>query len=140
MEVVLLKNIQESKALVTISMESIRELHVLQAHLLHYSALLHSFEASVQFIAHTHNPAMDSSDVSAEQRAESKELMKRESKNLLSEIDCLEKRRMMLSNQLKNVMDLSFATINIHDSRQAQQLTEAMVRDSATMVTALFWN
>ena len=65
--------------------------------------------------------------------AESKDLMKRESENLLSEIDRLEKRRAMLSNRLKNVMDLAFATVNIDDNSQTRKLTEATVRDSAAM-------
>ncbi|KAG2739118.1 hypothetical protein P692DRAFT_20756521, partial [Suillus brevipes Sb2] len=127
----------ESKALKTISMESTQGLHILQAHLLHYQMLLHNFQVSVTFIACTHNPAMDSSDVSAEQRTESRELMKMESENLLSEIDCLEKRRAMLSSQLKNVMDLAFVTITINDSRQTQKLTETMVRDSATLALTI---
>lgn len=133
MEVVLLKNIQESKVLQTNNIELTRELHILQAHLLHYQALLHNFEKSVQFIAKTHNPAMDSNDVSDEQRKDSKELMTRESENLLGEIDRLEKRRAMLSNRLKNVMDLAFATVNIDDNSQTRKLTEATVRDSAAM-------
>lgn len=123
----------ESKVLQSNNIELTRELHILQAHLLHYQSLLHNFEVSVQFIAKTHNPAMDSSDVSDEQRKESKELMKTESENLLSEIDRLERRRTMLSNRLKNVMDLAFATVNIEDSSETRKLTETTVRDSAAM-------
>lgn len=125
--------IQESKVLQTNNIELTRELHILQAHLLHYQALLHNFELSVKFLAKTHNPAMDSDDFSIDQRRESKDLMKRESENLLSEIDRLEKRRAMLSNRLKNVMDLAFATVNIDDNSQTRKLTEATVRDSAAM-------
>ncbi|KAG2035206.1 hypothetical protein BDR03DRAFT_983811 [Suillus americanus] len=97
-------NIQESKVLQKNDMELTRELRILQAHLLHYQSLLHNFEVSVQFIAKTHNPAMDS-----------------------------KKRREMLTNRLKNVMDLAFATINLNDSTQTRELTEATVRDSAAM-------
>ena len=68
-----------------------------------------------------------------EQRAISKELMEKECKNLLSEIERLEQRRNMLSNRLKNAIDLAFATVNIDDSRQTQMLTQATVRDSAAM-------
>jgi hypothetical protein len=110
----------------TNNIELTRELHILQA-------LLHNFELSVKFLAKTHNPAMDSDDFSDHQRKESKDLMKRESENLLSEIDRLEKRRAMLSNRLKNVMDLAFATVNIDDNSQTRKLTEATVRDSAAM-------
>lgn len=137
---VLLKNIQESRVLQTNDLELTRELHILQAHLLQYQSLLHNFEVSVQFIAKTHNPAMDSSDFSPEERKESKELMEMESGNLLSEIDRLEKRRAMLGNRLKNVMDLAFATVNIDDSRQTRKLTEATVRDSAAMKQVLFFS
>ncbi|KAG2035211.1 hypothetical protein BDR03DRAFT_923194 [Suillus americanus] len=128
----------ESKVLQTNDMELTRDLHVLQAHLLHYRSLLHNFEVSVQFIAKTHNPAMDSSEVS--ERDESEKLMKTESENLLSEIDRLEKRREMLTNRLKNVMDLAFATINLNDSTQTRELTEATVRDSAAMKQVSFFS
>jgi hypothetical protein len=74
---------------------------------------------------------MESEDL--EQREASHELMKKESENLLSEIERLEKRREMLSSRLKNAMDLAFATVNIEDSRQTRALTEATVRDSAAM-------
>ncbi|KAG1837319.1 hypothetical protein DFJ58DRAFT_669005 [Suillus subalutaceus] len=121
----------EAKVLQTNNMELTRDLHILQAHLLQYQSLLHHFEVSVQFVASTHNPAMESSD--EEQHKESKDLMERESENLLSEIDRLIKRREMLSNRLKNVMDLAFAIVNIDDSKQTRKLTEATVRDSAAM-------
>jgi Mg2+ and Co2+ transporter CorA len=39
----------------------------------------------------------------------------------------------MLTDRLKNVMDLAFSTVNINDSQQTRQLTEATVRDSAAM-------
>ncbi|KAG1896166.1 uncharacterized protein F5891DRAFT_1193400 [Suillus fuscotomentosus] len=123
----------ESRVLQTNNLELTRELHILQAHLLQYQSLLHNFEVSVQFITKTHNPAMDSSNFSPEERKESRKLMEMESENLLSEIDRLERRRAMLGNRLKNVMDLAFATVNIDDSRQTRKLTEATVRDSAAM-------
>jgi uncharacterized protein (UPF0335 family) len=57
------------------------------------------------------------------QREMSKELMKKECKNLLSEIDRLEKRREMLTSRLKNVLDLAFASVNIRDSAATRQVT-----------------
>jgi hypothetical protein len=117
-EVVLLKNIQELKVLHTNNIELTLELHILQAHLLHYQELLHSFKVSVEFIAKTHNPAMDSGDDFSYVK-ESEELMKSESDNLLGEIDRLERRRAMLSSRLH--------------SSETRKLTEATVRDSATM-------
>ncbi|KAG0699512.1 hypothetical protein DFH29DRAFT_1001932 [Suillus ampliporus] len=110
-----------------------RGLHILQAHLLHYASLLHGFEVSVRFIENTRNPAMESSNFSDKQREESDELMKKECENLLGEIDRLEKRRLMLSDRLKNAMNLAFASVNIEDSRQTRTLTQATVRDSAAM-------
>ncbi|KAG1736654.1 uncharacterized protein EDB91DRAFT_1141995 [Suillus paluster] len=116
-----------------------RELHILQAHLLHYQALLHSFEVSVTFIEKTQNPAMESSVFSDEQRVESNGLMKRECENLIGEIDRLEKRRMMMSSRLKNATDLAFASVNLEDSKQTRTLTEATVKDSAAMKQVSFF-
>jgi len=113
--------------------ELTRQLHILQAHLLHYQSLLHHFKVSIYFIEETPNPAMESELVTDDQRNTSKELMGNECKNLLSEIERLEKRREMLSSRLKNAMDLAFATVNIEDSRLTRTLTEATVRDSAAM-------
>ncbi|KAG2357381.1 hypothetical protein BDR07DRAFT_1490773 [Suillus spraguei] len=118
------------------SIELTRELHILQAHLLYYQALLYNFEASVRFLAKIHNPAMESSDFSDEQRTDSKELMEIESRNLLSEIERLELRRTTLSSRVKNMMDLAFADINIDDNSQTRRLTQATVRDSAAMKQA----
>jgi len=73
------------------------------------------------------------SEVFNDSRDISKELMERECKNLLSEIERLEMRREILSSRLKNAMDLAYATVNITDSRLTRRLTEATVRDSAAM-------
>ena len=82
---------------------------------------------------------MESEAFTEEERMASKEVMEHESKNLLSEIDCLERRREMLSNRLKNVMNLAFATVNIEDSKQMRTLTQATVRDSAAMKQVSFF-
>lgn len=78
-------------------------------------------------------------------------LLKRESDNLLSEIQRLEKQRQIQSDRLKNAIDLvcrswyspavdllmeyeqSYSTVNIEDSRSMQDLTKATMRDSAAM-------
>ncbi|KAG2347012.1 hypothetical protein BDR05DRAFT_958450 [Suillus weaverae] len=104
-------------------------LHSLQAHLLQYETLLHDFEKSVEFVRDTPNPAMEES----ENRGTTEELMGRECKNLLSEIDRLHKRCSMFMRRLKNATDLAFATVNIEDSRQTHRLTKATLRDSAAM-------
>ncbi|KAG1885543.1 hypothetical protein F4604DRAFT_1878208 [Suillus subluteus] len=104
-------------------------LHSLQAHLLQYQALLHDFEKSVAFVLETPNPAMEDS----ENRATTEELMQRECKNLLSEVDRLHRRCSMFISRLKNAIDLAFATVNIEDSRHTHRLTMATLRDSAAM-------
>ncbi|KAJ8584948.1 hypothetical protein M405DRAFT_825860, partial [Rhizopogon salebrosus TDB-379] len=124
-------SVLESGVLQDSHIEVTRELHVLQAHLLHYQSLLTHFRVSVSFIEKTPNPAMESEDL--EQRKASRELLEKESENLLGEIERLEKRREMLSGRLRNSTDLAFATVNIEDSRQTRTLTEATVRDSAAM-------
>lgn len=98
------------------------DLHVLEARLLYYQSLLHGFELSVKFIETTPNPAMDSRATS-EERRHSDALMKKECKNLLDEIDRLERRRMMLSSRLKNAMELVFAIVNTEDSRRMQRFS-----------------
>lgn len=104
-------------------------LHSLQAHLLQYQTLLHDFELSVTFVMESPNPAMENSH----NKGTTEELMQRECKNLLSEIDRLHKRCSMFINRLKNATDLAFATVNIEDSRQTFKLTRATLRDSAAM-------
>ncbi|KAG2076944.1 hypothetical protein BDR04DRAFT_1148648 [Suillus decipiens] len=104
-------------------------LHSLAAHLLHYETLLHDFEKSVKFVMETPNPAMEESD----NRDTAEELLRRECKNLLSEIDRLRRRCSMLLGRLKNATDLAYATVNIEDSRQTHKLTMATLRDSAAM-------
>jgi len=125
----------ESDVLQDIHLGSTHELHVFQAHLLHYQSLLHDFRVSVIFIERTPNPAMESHYFTDEQRMTSNEFMKKECGNLLSEIDRLEKRREMLSSQLKNAMDLAFTIVNLEDSRQMRTLTQATVSSSASMVS-----
>ncbi|KAJ7216584.1 hypothetical protein GGX14DRAFT_442105 [Mycena pura] len=108
-----------------------RELHIIRAHLLHYSALLGDFRKAVDFVRETQNPAMDARP--DQDRLLSGRLLQRECKTLLSEIDRLEMSRGMQDRRLKNVMNLVFSSVNIDDSRRMQQLTEAAVRDSAAM-------
>lgn len=127
----------------TTDMELTEELHMIRAHLLHYSSLLIAFEKIVSFIHHTPNPALPDA-----QKSKSKGLLTRECKTLLEEIGRLEKEREMQEKRLKNVMDLVshsilsvlhiylfrlkvFSSVNILDSKTMQKMTEATVRDSA---------
>ena len=125
-------------------MDLTEELHMIRAHLLHYSSLLIAFEKIVLFIQHTPNPALHNV-----QRRNSIGLLNRECKTLLEEIGRLEKEREMQEKRLKNVMDLVshadllsvrhmysfrlkvFSSVNILDSKTMQKMTEATVRDSA---------
>src|SRR6266478_9205881 len=77
------------------------ELHIIRAHLLHYSSLLAAFEKIVTFIKETPNPALTEA-----QHEVSAPLMNRECKNLLEEIERLDQERLMQEKRLKNVMDL----------------------------------
>jgi hypothetical protein len=81
-----------------------RELHIIRAHHLHYSALLEDFRKAVDFVRTTPNPAMDA--LPSEERLFSLSLLERECRNLLDEVDRLEKGRRMQDKRLKNVMNL----------------------------------
>ncbi|KAH7925916.1 hypothetical protein BV22DRAFT_395683 [Leucogyrophana mollusca] len=122
----------ESRVISTSDMHLTSELHIIQAHLLHYQTLLQDFQKSVSFVSATPNPAMASPSYDILYQENSKKLLRNECDNLLSEIDRLEGRRDMQASRMKNVMDLAFATIKIDDSRSMRDLTEAAVRDSAT--------
>ncbi|KAJ6511364.1 hypothetical protein C8R47DRAFT_963701 [Mycena vitilis] len=121
----------ETQVLTTSDLALTRELHIIRAHHLHYSALLSDFRKAVDFVRDTPNPAMDA--LPKEQRQFSRRLLEKECKNLLSEINRLEMGRSMQDKRLKNVMNLVFSSVNIGDSKRMQQLTEAAVRDSAAM-------
>jgi cell division protein FtsB len=90
--------------MVTNDTKRTEELHVIRAHLLHYASLLKDFRKSVDFIVKTPNPAMDAH--AKHKRLDSRELLKTQCNNLLSEIDRLESWRDMLDKRVKNVMDL----------------------------------
>ena len=114
---------QESEVLTESHVEHTRNLHILKAHLLHYESLLHDFQLSVSFIDLTPNPAMESDTFGKEPRTASKEIMNLECKNLLGEIERLQNRRRMMSDRLKNVMDLAFANVNIRESASMRQVS-----------------
>jgi len=115
------KYFQESDVLTESRVEHTRDLHTLQAYLLHYESLLHGFQLSVSFIKKTPNPVMESQDICDEQRSTSNELMQKECDNLLSKIDRIEKRQEMLSRQLKNIIDIALAS-DIRDSASMRQV------------------
>lgn len=87
------------------------ELHVIRAHLLHYTALLRDFCKSVEFVRDTANPAMDSDDIDDATRASDKALLGKECENLLSEISRLELQRSTLDSRVQNVQRLVSANI-----------------------------
>lgn len=79
-------------------------MHVIRAHLLHYTNLLEDFRKSIQFIKDTPNPAMDF--FSDEDKEMSGNLLYKECDTLLAEVARLEMARGMQSKRLKNVMNL----------------------------------
>ncbi|KAL4080150.1 hypothetical protein V8B97DRAFT_701047 [Scleroderma yunnanense] len=123
----------EAQVLHTSDIHLTRELHILQAHLLHYKLLLEDFRKSVQFVLDTTNPAMRATDVKEHERELSAKLLRIEVRNLLDEIKRLDGQRKLQSDRLQNVMDLAFASVNIDDSRYMKRLSEATLRDSAAM-------
>jgi hypothetical protein len=82
------------------------KLYKIRAHLLHYTSLLEEFRITVDFVSDTPNPAMDSSSHDEREREMSKELLKEECNNLLTEIRRLVRTMDMQDKRLKNVMDL----------------------------------
>ncbi|KAJ7757026.1 hypothetical protein B0H16DRAFT_1662496 [Mycena metata] len=95
-----------------------RELHIIRAHHLHYSALLEDFRK-------------------AEERAFSRGLLERECKNLLSEISRLELGRSMQDKRLKNVMNLVFSS-QLTEAAMKQIAYLSMVFLPASFVAAIF--
>jgi len=92
----------ESRVLVTNDIDLTRELHIIRASLLHYTALLESFRKTVVFVRGTPNPAMAES----EDKEESAKFMEKETETLLSEIERLEMFRKMQEMRLENIMNL----------------------------------
>ncbi|KIY69198.1 hypothetical protein CYLTODRAFT_420913 [Cylindrobasidium torrendii FP15055 ss-10] len=121
----------ETQVIITANIKLTRELHLIQAHLLHYASLLDDIRKSVVFILQTPNPAMEG--VASDGKELSEALLEKECNTLLQEVERLEASRMMMEKRLKNVMNLVFSSVNIEDSRRMQQLTQAAVRDSAAM-------
>jgi hypothetical protein len=85
----------------TSSMDLTQELHMIQAHLLHYSSLIVAFKKIVKFIMDTPNPSLtpDQKDISVP-------LLNRECKTLLGHIDRLDEAHKAQENRLENVLEL----------------------------------
>ena len=98
--------LQEQLVLDTDNIRETRHLHILQAHLLYYRNLLEDFRMSVLFVMETANPAMEDSSVTEQERRWSKDILEKETKYLLSEIERLDSQRAMQALRLKNVIDL----------------------------------
>jgi len=129
----------ESRVIHTNDMELTYGLHVIRAHLLHYTSLLEDFRKSVVFVRDTHNPAMDCDSIDDETRDFDKALLDKECGNLLSEIERLEMNRKMQDERVQNVMHLVFASVNIGDSKAMKRLSYlTMVFLPASFVAAVF--
>ncbi|KAI6002549.1 cora-like Mg2+ transporter protein-domain-containing protein [Pisolithus marmoratus] len=125
----------ESQVLGTNDINLTRELHKMQAYLLHCQQLLQDFHKSVEFVKNTPNPAMDDE----EDKDFSAQLLAREVDNLLSEIGRLEGQRTILSDRLKNVMRLAFATVNMEDSRAMKRISYlTMIFLPASLIASVF--
>ncbi|KAI9568117.1 hypothetical protein HD554DRAFT_2022923, partial [Boletus coccyginus] len=126
-------NTLESEVLKDNNLSLTRELHKLQAHLLYYQQLLRDFRVSVEFVRDTPNPAMSVLASTPEERGASADLLRKESNNLISEIDRLTGQRLMLSERLQNIIHLAFASVNIEDAKATQELAKTTMVDSAAM-------
>ncbi|KAG6868400.1 hypothetical protein C0993_003636 [Termitomyces sp. T159_Od127] len=104
--------LEESRVIHSNDIDLTQELHVIQAHLLHYASLLEDFRKSVVFVLKTPYPGLDNSRYTPEYRERSKALMEKECDNLLSEIERLDKARSMQIKRLKNVMNLVSCTLS----------------------------
>ena len=148
---------QELNVIDTGRIEGTQELHKIRAHLLQYASLLEDFKQSVVFVQDTPNPVM-TPPTNHNENKESRELMKKECQNLLTQIERLKLSREMWDQRLQNIMHLvrlalqyfsdtktllivakhslirqGFSSVNIQDSKRMQELTRATVRDSAAM-------
>lgn len=147
---------QESHALNMDKRETSHELHVIRARLQYFKDLLVTFRKSVEFVLKTPNPAMEvpagvndqARDDLEMRKIHGEELMQRECKTLLLEIERLERTREMMELRLRNVMALvgcyfpfsllplrtcrqTFGRIQIEDNKQRRLLTEASLVDNA---------
>jgi len=114
---------KESRVITTNDVALTYELHVIQAHLLHYTSLLRDFHKSVEFVRDTANPAMDSEDTDDATRAFNKELLDKECGNLLSEIHRLEMNRITLGDRVQNLQNLvSARLVHPHLCCQSQRV------------------
>lgn len=118
------------------------ELHIIRAHLLHYTTLLLDFKKSVIFVRDTNNPVMEHDSITQKQRELDKELLVQECGNLLREIERLEMNRQLQNDRVQNVKHLVitriqasvrglsnnvwiqvYATVNIEDSKAMKRLS-----------------
>lgn len=90
-----------------------REMHVIRAHQLHYSALLSDLNKHIVFIRDTYNPCMEGA-AQADRRF-SKALMKRECGNLLAETKRLQDELQTQQQRLTNLMDLVSTQLYVFD-------------------------
>jgi len=112
---------QEGKVIKSSDMLITREFHVIRAHLLHYETLLEDFSESVQFIFNTRNPAQDW--YRDGQKEKDRQLLEKESNNLMIEIKRLQSSRGMQDMRVKNVMNLvrpCVQTCLSHDDKNAR--------------------
>jgi len=113
----------ESRVIVTNDLALTYELHVIRAHLLHYTGLLSDFEKSVEFLCVTYNPAMHADSITDAEREHDKKFLTEECEHLLTEIKRLQMNRDMQDERVQNVTQLVYAMVNIEDSRAMKRLS-----------------
>ncbi|KAF8653628.1 hypothetical protein AX16_003780 [Volvariella volvacea WC 439] len=101
------------------------QLHVIQAHLLHYISLLEDFQKTVDFVLAAHKNVLPKG-TSVEDTA-----MARECQTLKDEVGRLQSLRNVQESRVKNVMKLLFSQVNITENSQMKSLAETSSRDSA---------
>jgi 23S rRNA A2030 N6-methylase RlmJ len=112
--------LQESRVIRWNDMDLTKELHLIRAHLHHYASLLNDFRKSIEFVLATENPALANTELYTEDdRARSREVMERECRQLLSEIERLEQSRVMQDKRVQNVINL----VRVHLTKNHPALT-----------------
>ncbi|KAI5980639.1 hypothetical protein EDD15DRAFT_2347521 [Pisolithus albus] len=107
----------------TPTIRSLRKYHEVQVHLLYYDQLLLEFLMSIDFMRRTPHPAMETEGYSIA-------FMEHEVDKLLRDWGRLDHQTTMITNRLRSVMQLEFATVNWKNGRNMKRLVEASLRDA----------
>ncbi|KAF8653623.1 hypothetical protein AX16_003775 [Volvariella volvacea WC 439] len=130
----------EGSAIKASDMGLTQQLHIVRAHLLHYSSLLDDFKKTIEFVHQTPHLVKDERiGPRVEGYLSPDEVMDRECKKLLKEIGRLKDGIGMQDQRSKNVINLVYSRVNIQDSHLMMEMTQAAVRDSAAVCGSLYY-